>query len=138
MRQRVANWQSEFFRVLADAQDRPFDWNGWTCFDFAATMYVALTGKPDPRPAFGEFTSERQAQVALGRAGGAEAILRSVLGDPIHPAMAQRGDIVLVEFGQGLQPAICVGVESLAPGRCGDREGLMRIKTLKASLAWEV
>lgn len=134
MRERVANWQAAFFRVLDEARDKPFDWGGWTCFDFAATAYVALTDKPDPRPAFGIFTGEREAVVAMGRAGGAEAILRSVLGEPIHPATAQRGDIVLVEFGNGPQPAVCAGFVSFAPGA----QGLMPIKTLSASLAWEI
>jgi hypothetical protein len=131
---RVPNWQGEFFRVLEESRDKPFDWNGWTCFDFAATMYVALTGKPDPRPQFGDFSSEREAQVTLGRAGGSEAILRLILGEPIHPAMAQRGDIVLADVGLGPQPLVCVGLESVAPAATG----LGRMKTLTATLAWEV
>jgi hypothetical protein len=134
MRVRVANWQAEFFRVLDEARDKPFDWAGWTCFDFAATVYMALTGKGDPRLAFGSFASEREAVVAMGHAGGAEAILRTVLGEPIHPATAQRGDIVLVEFGNGPQPAVCSGLLSHAPGV----QGLMQIKTLSAFHAWEV
>jgi hypothetical protein len=134
MRVRVAHWQAEFFRVLDEARDKPFDWDGWTCFDFAATVYTALTGRADPRPAFGTFAGEREAVVALNHAGGAEAILRSVLGEPIHPATAQRGDIVLVEFGNGPQPAVCCGLLSVAPGA----SGLMQIKTLSASHAWMV
>lgn len=134
MRSRVANWQGAFFELLHSVRDKPFSWDGWTCFDFAAAAYVALTGKPDPREQFGHFTTEREAQVVLGRAGGAEAILRSVLGEPIHPAMAQRGDIVLGDFGTGLQPALCVGIDSVAPGE----RGLTSIRTLRASMAWEI
>lgn len=134
MRDRVANWQSALFRELDAARHRPFDWNGWTCFDFAASVYVALTDKPDPRAKFPTYQDEREAVVVMGRAGGPQAILTSVLGDSIHPSMAQRGDIVLGDFGSGNQPAICAGVHSFAPGA----GGLVAIPTLLAIAAWEV
>lgn len=134
MRERVATWQVELFKQFDAARHKPFDWNGWTCFDFAACVYIALTGKPDPRAQFPTYTNEREAVVALGRAGGPAAILTSVLGEPIHHAMAQRGDIVLGDFGSGDQPAICTGVHSFAPGA----SGLVAVPTLSTKSAWMV
>lgn len=134
-RDRVGNWQGVLYEQLAAAAAMPFSWDGWTCFDFAATVYVALTGKADPRVAFGTYATEREAVVAMARAGGPAAILTSVLGEPLgHPALAQRGDIVLGDFGVGDQPAVCAGFYSFAPGAAG----LLSVKTLSASAAWAV
>lgn len=134
MRSRVADWQGALFQTFNDALNRPFSWDGWTCFDFAAVAYVAVTGKADPRESFPVHVTERAAYVALQRAGGPIAVLTRFLGEPIHPAMAQRGDIVLGDFGVGEQPAVCMGVKSFAPGPAG----LLDVPTLSATLAWMI
>lgn len=55
-------------------------------------------------------------------------------GNSIHPSRATYGDIVLCDFGRGVQPAVCVGVYCLAPGR----RGLERRMTLNSVAAWKV
>lgn len=131
---RVADWQGRFFEELDAARDRPFSWDGWTCFDFAMQVYVAITGQSDPREQYPPHRTEREAVVILGRAGGAGAILASLFGEPIGPAFAQRGDIVLAEFGSGPQPGVCAGFWSFAPGE----QGLLPLRTLSALSAWRI
>jgi hypothetical protein len=55
-------------------------------------------------------------------------------GNSIHPSLATAGDIVLCDFGRGVQPAVCVGVYCLAPGR----RGLERRMTLNSVAAWKI
>jgi hypothetical protein len=56
------------------------------------------------------------------------------LGAPVHPSRAGAGDIVLVQFVNGVQPALCMGRESYAPGR----RNLVPIPTLSALEAWVI
>lgn len=55
-------------------------------------------------------------------------------GNSIHVSRATYGDIVLCDFGRGLQPAVCIGVYCVAP--C--RRGLDKRLTLNSAAAWKV
>lgn len=96
-------------------------------------MRAALIAK-DARSLFPAYRTKAEAVAILKACGGMRALMEQVLGEAIHPAFAQPGDIVLAEFGRGLQPGVCAGVWSLAPGR----RGLERRKTDTAIAAWVV
>lgn len=131
---RLPDWQPRLFKEIDAARNRPFSWDGWTCFDFAMQVYVAITGKPDPREQYPPHRTEREAVVILGRSGGPAAILTGILGEPIPVAFAQVGDIAVADCGRGLQPLICTGLYSFAPAA----DGLAPLLTLSATAAWRV
>lgn len=109
---RHEHWPSLLAAYLAD--DRPFAWGGRDCCTFAAGAVEAMTGA-DPAAALrGRYRTEQGAARLLKRHGGLEALAARLarehgLRDVPH-AFAGRGDVVLIETGQG--PAL--GVIDLA------------------------
>ncbi len=128
---RVANWQDELRAVFAAAHGRRFRWGYHDCFQFTARCYRAVLGD-EKRALFPKYSSKTEAEAILAEFGGARGILTHALGEPVHPARAGMGDIVLIDMGLGLQPAVCMGLESFAPGRTL----LHPRKTLTAVAAW--
>lgn len=131
---RVHKWQAVMAAEFDAARDRPFKWNGWSCFDFVAHVYIAITGADDPRDLFPRYRTEAEAEAVMAAEGGPAGILTRVLGEPVHPAWAQRGDIVLADFGRGPQPGVCAGLWTFSPGA----RGLEHRPTLQAINAWKV
>lgn len=70
----------------------------------------------------------------LAELGGMASLLSKAFGEPVHCSLASAGDIVLIDMGRGEQPAVCMGVESFAPGR----SQLEHRSTLKAAAAWKI
>lgn len=130
---RVDNWPLRLAEVIEAASAKTFAWGSHDCCQFAASAVAAITSR-DPRELFQLYGSEREALVVIARCGGMEQLIRQALGEPKHPAFAQRGDIVLCDFGQGPQPGVCIGVWSVAPGA----QGLEKRMTDSALLAWSV
>lgn len=130
---RVANWQAVFAAEIQAAAHRKFRWGTWDCCQWGARMRRALTGI-DSRELFPRYRNRREALVILAECGGMLELVRRALGEPIAAAFAQMGDLVLADFGHGLQPGICAGVWSLAPGRVG----LERRLTDTAVAAWRI
>lgn len=94
--------------------DRQFAWGHADCCQFVGEVAAAITGM-DRRSVFPAYESEMGAARLLVEHGGMEGLLRHAFGEPKPAAFAQRGDVVLCEFGRGPQPAICVGSHCLAP-----------------------
>lgn len=130
---RVANWPDVLAAEINAAWNKRFRWDGWSCFDFCAHMVLALTGI-DHKSKFPRYRTRTEASALLAQYGGAVTLITSVLGQAKHRAFAQRGDVVVADFGRGLQPAICVGLWSMAPGY----RGLQRRRTDDAVAAWDI
>lgn len=105
----------------------------------------AVTGR-EPRSIFPGYRTKAEARAILERFGGMELLVTRALDQPVHPSRACEGDIVLIDMGEklvdgcrvntgiGLQPAVCMGLHSFAPGR----RHLISRETLKAVVAWKV
>lgn len=129
---RVAAWQDALHAIYA-AANVPFRWGSHDCCQFAARCVAAVTGT-DHRLSFPAYKSKRQAQAILNEHGGMRAFLEKSLGQAVHPSRAMCGDIVLIDMGQGEQPAVCLGIDCCAPGR----SRLEFRKTLSATAAWMI
>lgn len=130
---RLPDWPSrldEYLRSMARAR---FQWGACDCVLFAAGAVQAVTGA---RPALPRWTTRRQALRELARRGGLAAATDAVLPRLAAPAMAQRGDLVLVQpHGQAAPAlAVCVGHAWAAPGRGGVNFGDLQ----HATAAWGV
>lgn len=119
--------------LLRKVQNKRFRWGRYDCCQFAALAVHAVTGR-DPREIFPTYRTRAEAESIIAGLGGLEGIATRALGSPVHQSLATRGDIVLCDFGRGLQPALCIGVYCVAPGRLG----LERRMTLDAVAAWRV
>lgn len=119
--------------LMRKAQAKRFRWGVWDCCQFAARAVHAVTGR-DPREIFPAYRTRAEAESVIADCGGLEALATKALGAPIHQSLATSGDIVLCDFGRGPQPAVCIGVYCVAPGR----RGLEKRMTLNAVAAWRV
>lgn len=112
---RVANWQAALLEVFESAQGRRFRWGRHDCCQFVARCAEAVTGEKR-HALFPRYRTRLSAEEILAGHGGIEGLLTRAFGDPVHPSRASAGDVVLIDMGQGPQPAICMGLNSYAPG----------------------
>lgn len=131
---RVANWQIALLEVFEAAQGRRFRWGQHDCCQFAARCVEAITGE-DKRDMFQRYQTRAEAEAMLTHFGGMRALLTRGFGEPMqNKSLATMGDIVLIDMGMGLQPAVCMGLDSFAPGM----RNLQHRKTLMALDAWTI
>lgn len=130
---RVANWPIVLAEVIEEWRYLPLSYGTVDCFQFCGTMYQRLTGV-DHLSQFPPYDSREGAEEILAQHGGPQGLIESVLGTSKHPAYAQRGDIVLADFGDGLAPGICVGAHCCTPGPAG----LVFVPMKRAVAAWSV
>ncbi len=129
---RVSNWRERLQVVLDTAHGKRFRWGRHDCFQFISRCCEAVTGV-DHREFFGMYTTREGAELLLLKYGGARGILAKALGEPApNKSLAGEGDIVLIDMGRGEQPAICMGLNSYAPGL----RTLVPRPTLTAITAW--
>jgi hypothetical protein len=143
---RVQDWPEQLAAWVEEVRARPFEWGAWDCARAANDAVRRLTGLD----MLGDLAWDgaRGALRQLQNEGGMVIALTARLGEPIAPAFAQRGDVVLLradlgrEVDGGPVPAIgvCIGDRAVAPMANGlgfvpmaNRDG-----TWNATLAWKV
>lgn len=108
---RKPHWEESFSIYIANAREQRFKWGENDCAVFAAGAIKAVTGT-DLLPGFvGQYGNVREAVKWL-RANGYESFQHAVsdrLGEPVHPAKAGRGDIVMRRVGNANVLGVCVG-----------------------------
>ncbi len=112
---RFPDWPERLHAEIEAAHERPFSWGRHDCALFAADVVRAVTGEDIAAWFRGRYKTRRGAYGALKRfAGGGleqamdkQAVARGMAA--IRPALAQRGDMVLVDTPEGPALAICVG-----------------------------
>lgn len=127
------DWPERLAAHLEAARGRPFAWGAHDCCAWAADWIVAATGEDVFAPWRG-YTDAREAMRRLESAGGVAGLWTQLLGQPIAPAFAQRGDVVLVEVDGRETAAVCVGEEIAAPGETD----LVRVPARMGRCAWRV
>lgn len=126
-------------QVLADfmaAADRPFCWGTWDCGLLAADCVRAMTGVDLAAEFRGRYTTARGARRVM-RGSMARMVTRvtRMHGMPeIAPALARRGDMVMVDSPLGDALGICVGTRVA----CAGPDGLVFMPLSAARLAWRI
>lgn len=100
---RTGDWEHRLDRFLLDNSARPFRYGSWDCCLFVCDAIEAMTGIDVANKFRGQYANPKQAR-ALARelCGGASVwdIARSTTGrfelKECIPAMARRGDVVLI------------------------------------------
>jgi hypothetical protein len=133
---RLRDWPQRLQQTLEVAKVRSFAYGGFDCALFAADCVRACTGV-DPAAELRGYASREEAETIIARYGSLTALVTALMGEPIEPAFAQRGDIVLSEIPSvqgGESIGVCMGAFCAFPDAVGLR---MHPRTV-AKLAWRV
>lgn len=133
---RVRNWPSVLARTIEEYRHKPLKWGENDCALFAANIIQALTGVDHAARFRGIYSTEDEADIIIINHGGLRMLATAALGPEIDPNFAQRGDLVLMNRGEGKAPmfTICIGTKCVVP----DKSGLAFIKMDGAIAAWRV
>jgi hypothetical protein len=125
MNMRVQDWPEQLAAWVDDARARAFEWGWWDCATAANDCVKRITGDalgPLGGLAWsGVIGAVRQLELE----GGLQAAVTSRMGEPIVPAYAQRGDLVLLPYPEDYPAhervllAVCLGESAAAPGPNG-------------------
>ena len=127
---RHQDWEKRLAAYLS--QVGLFEWGQNDCCLFAANGVLAMTGVDYAQPYRG-YTTAKEALRLLGD-DGVEGVAIKAWGEPKPPAMAKRGDPVLVDLGDDIALGLCVGAKIAAVGP----HGLVMLPMKKAVKAWSV
>lgn len=132
-------WPEALHEYIAAAHSREFAYGVFDCALFCADWAQIATGVDHASELRG-YDSMKDAYKIIAGYGSIEKMVTALMGrDPIHPAFAHRGDIVLFRDHPSLNGAseglgICEGVHSWVPRD----KGLLHVRTLEAAAAWKV
>lgn len=116
---RREDWPQRLAAFVERARHQAFAFGEWDCCLMAADWVLEATGVDHARGLRGAYADERGAAAVLGRRGGVPAIATGALGEPIAPAFAQRGDVVMMLTQRGPALGVCIGAEAIFPGARG-------------------
>lgn len=118
---------------LAGRSTTPFAWGSDAndCVSFAAGAVQAQTGV-NPLADLGGWATEDEAREVLEGYGGLAAAVNTVL-QPVAPALAQRGDVALVNLPSGAQVLMVVEGDTLVGA---GPAGAQRIQRRAMAQAW--
>ena len=125
------DWPERLFEYMDARRSVPFAWRENDCASFACGAVYAMTGERLEIPA--AESPEAYARL-LRDQGPLQAMVEALLGDPIAPAYAQRGDVVLLTLEGRETLGVCVGMDIAGPGA----DGLALVPMACAVAAWRV
>ncbi|SPR97344.1 DUF6950 family protein [Cupriavidus taiwanensis] len=132
--QRLEDWPTRLAEFIEARHERAFSWGDSDCCLFVCDAIEAMTGTDPGARWRGLYASEKGARRVLRDNGGVAGIATLVLGTAIPPALAGRGDVVLVETPLGDALALSLGGLIAAQGEVGIE--FLELKLAKA--AWKV
>lgn len=113
---RRETWDTELMMYIHAVESTPFAWGEFDCVTFAAGCVEAMTGNDLMATIRGSYQNERGARRLLSSFGGLRAAISSVLGEPISPLLARRGDVVTANGPHGETTAVCIGARYIMTG----------------------
>ncbi len=128
---RLQDWEVRLAEAVEAAKGVPFAWGQHDCATWAFDVRAALTGTPRPAWSYTTEAGGRRWMKRQGWAGFTEAAT-AILGEPVAPLMAQRGDIVLLIEPEAF--GVCLGAQVAAVGPVG----LTMVPLRSCRLAWRV
>lgn len=128
---RVPDWDVRLAEAVEAAKGVPFAWGRHDCATWAFDVREALTGIPRPAWSHRTEAGSRRWMLRQGWRSFAEAAT-AILGEPVPPMLAQRGDIVLLAEPEVF--GVCLGAQIAAVGPVGLTFAPMRM----AAMAWRV
>lgn len=138
MVRRVEDWPERLDAFVRAARRKPFVYGQWDCALMAAAWVMECTGV-DVAAKWRGYTDEPDALRVVCGAGGLAAIVTEVLGEALPtPALAQRGDIVLIARDVPEPWNAALGVCAGTHGAFASRKGVALAPMASWSSAWRV
>lgn len=120
---RKSNWPAALSLFLAEKQAQPFDWTTNNCAFFASDWIAILTGIDPAAEYRADVDSALSAARMLATHDGIEAITEKECTargwSEVGPRLAQRGDICIVDTGDGPAVGVCTGERAAFAGPTG-------------------
>jgi hypothetical protein len=140
MMDRLPDWLPRLNDWVERARVRQFRWGEWDCVSAASDCAQSITGE---NPLEGlRWDGLKGALRQLDIEGGLAAAVTRVLGDPIDPRLAPRGDVLLMpaeDMPGGAVLNVCLGSTACGPGKDGlIVRPLFDGETMLATAAWKV
>lgn len=130
---RLPGWPLALECAIEQARHRAFDWTTHNCATFAADCLAAITGVRVHGRFAALMASERRAR-AFGPALAHRVDVVLGADRRIVPALAQRGDVLLLALSGHSALGICAGRSAVAVGP----EGLAFVPMEAAQCAWHI
>lgn len=137
---RLENWDIRLGEAVDDAKETVFSWGRHDCCTFAARCVEAITGK-DPMATFRNKYHDQKSSLEILKQEGMGTLfltLKSIFGDPVGPAKANRGDLVFVSGGNGPCLGVCLGRHSVFVGQDEGAEGLVFVPTKETHKVFKI
>lgn len=132
---RLPDWRSRLAAYIERVRRAPFAWSTHDCCMFAAGAVEAVTGADPAAELRGTYGDLAGGMTALGRAGFAGPVdMARALFDRVPPALAQVGDVAVVDTPEGPALGVVQGPSIFVVGP----EGLRTVDLLAARLAFRV
>lgn len=121
---------------LTQVQARAFDWAAWNCCHFTAAWVQQLSGR-DVMAGLPAMNSQLTAHRVIGQLGGSlqAAWTRQLGPEPMRPALAQVGDVVIVRVDDVEAVGICCGRTAAV---LTEHDGVAHVPMSAALAAWWV
>lgn len=130
---RRQDWPERLAEFNVARRRMPFAWGGNDCVTMAADWIEQATGT-DPIADIRGWTDALSAGRTIEALGGLEAAITARLGEPIPPAFARRGDVVLLDIAGRETVGVVYGTHAMGPGE----EGAVMVPMSVALAAWRV
>jgi hypothetical protein len=131
---RFPDWPVRLAAFVEARRERAFSWGDSDCCLFVCDGIEAMTGVDPGARWRGLYASEKGARRVLRDNGGVAGIATLVLGDSVPPALAGRGDVLLIDTPAGEALALCLGATIAAQGA----NGIEFMNPASAKCAWRV
>jgi hypothetical protein len=116
---RLSDWPERLADFIEARRERGFSWGETDCCLFVCDGIEATTGTDLGARWRGLYQSEKGARRVLRDNGGVSGLATALLGPPVPPALAGRGDVVLIDTPGGEALALCIGTSIAAQGLSG-------------------
>lgn len=128
---RHTDWPERLANLIEARRTLAFAWGENDCAAFAAAAIDAVAGRAVDLPA---HASEFEALRQIATHGSLVAATALVLGEPVAPGLARRGDVVVVPNEGREVLAVCLGLTCAAPGP----DGLTFVPAALAVACWRI
>lgn len=117
--ERLPDWPARLVDFIEARRERAFSWGDSDCCLYVCDAVEAITGTDPAARWRGLYSSEKGARRLMRDNGGVLGLATLAFGPPVMPALAGRGDIVLIDTPAGDALALCVGNLIAAQGENG-------------------
>ncbi|MNM58963.1 hypothetical protein D3C81_702060 [compost metagenome] len=132
--ERLDDWPERLAAFIEARRERAFSWGDSDCALFVCDGVRAITGVDPGARWRGLYQSEKGARRLMRDNGGVRGLAELAFGKPMPPALAGRGDAVLVDTPTGEALALCLGDRLAAQGA----EGIEYLPPSVGKAAWKI